>query len=172
MNKKTVLSVLLCCAVLSTATSCNHKDSIHSENSTDSQLSTETNFEIDAIQMVKNDYSLLLEDNISKTVKFHSYDDILKRYRILLSNEHNEEATHTIGEYFDTNDYTIETALQSLVINSHRNQTQMGYAIYDINGDLILDEVITIECGMDLVNYLKKDKDISVFMNNKIMFPM
>jgi len=135
MNKKTVLSVLLCCAVLSTATSCNHKDSIHSENSTDSQLSTETNFEIDAIQMVKNDYSLLLEDNISKKVKFHSYDDILKRYRILLSNEHNEEATHTIGEYFDTNDYTIETALQSLVINSHRNQTQMGYAIYDINGD-------------------------------------
>jgi len=44
--------------------------------------------------------------------------------------------------------------------------------IYDINGDLVLDEVITIECGMDLVNYLKKDKDISVFMNTKIMFPM
>ncbi len=128
MNKKTVLSVLLCCAVLSTATSCNRSNDIHSDNSTDSQLSAETTFEI-------GHTPLSSENDISKKVKFHSYDDILMRYRTLLSNEGNHEDQQNAIENLDTNDYTIETALQSLVINSYANPNQMGYAICDINGN-------------------------------------
>ena len=125
MNKKTVLSVLLCCALLSAATSCNHNNGMHSDNS---QSSAETTFEIE-----HNTPSS--EKDISKKVTFHSYNDILMRYRTLLSNEGNDEDQQNAVEDLDTNDDTIETALQSLVIDSHTNPNQMGYAIYDINGD-------------------------------------
>lgn len=125
MNKKTVLSVLLCCAVLSTATSCNHNNGMHSDNSTDFQSSVETTFEI-------GNNTLSSEDDISKKAKFQSYDDILMRYRTLLSNKGNLEVQQNAVKNLDTNDDTIETTLQSLV---YASPNQMGYSIYDINGD-------------------------------------
>ena len=68
----------------------------------------------------------------SKSV-FQNYDDILKRYQDLLSNECNEKNVQTDQLYSDQNDCTIEEALQSTVINSDTGI--MGYAIYDVNHD-------------------------------------
>lgn len=133
MNKKTVLSALLCCALLSTATSCNHNNAIHSGNTTDQQLSSEATFEIDKAQTANN--NSISEDGSSNKVIFQSYEDILTRYRTLLSNEGNLEDQQNAVKDLDTNDDTIETALQSVVINSRGNQNQMGYSMYDMNGD-------------------------------------
>ena len=124
MNKKTVLSALLCCALLSTATSCNRSDGIRSDNATDDQFLEE------AASLNER-----TEEDASEKVMFHDYDDILERYRILLSNECNDGDSRTADECLDPNDHAIETTLRSLVINSYADPNRMGYAIHDINGD-------------------------------------
>ena len=49
---------------------------------------------------------------------FRNYDDILKRYQVLLVSKGKEKNVQTDPLYADPNDCTIEGALQSTVINS------------------------------------------------------
>ena len=64
---------------------------------------------------------------------FRNYDDILKRYQVLLVSKGKEKNVQTDPLYADPNDCTIEGALQSTVINSDIDM--MGYAISDVNHD-------------------------------------
>ena len=124
---KKVILILLCISILLPLISCNKKEDIHS---------------IDTQQLTN--YGTRAEDDISKKVCFLNYEDILQRYRELLSDNRSNSNTQSPKEYSVKNDSTIENALQSTVINSYT--AQMGYAIYDINNDAQDELVLMDDC--------------------------
>lgn len=56
------------------------------------------------------------------------------------------------------NDNPVELELESVEKGTMLN-------IFDSDGVLAYDDIITIDCGIELVNHLKKDKDITDLMN-------
>ena len=95
MNKKTVLSVLLCCALLSTATSCNRSNVIYSNNSTDSQfLEENTSAYTQQIENVDNQIfdtntssqnssmSVILNDILQQQYTWSEFNAIYPQYEI------------------------------------------------------------------------------------------
>lgn len=67
---------------------------------------------------------------------------------------------------------TENAILDNQDVNVELESVESGTSlrIYNDTGELVINELITNECGIDLVNYLKKQKDISDFMNTNIMF--
>ena len=87
----------------------------------------------DTTQINVTEHSVSSEEDTSESRYFLNYDNILNRYRELLSNKHNEINIESNKLYSDENDCVIENALKSTVINS--DGSEMGYAIYDVNDD-------------------------------------
>ena len=96
MNKKTVLSVLLCGALLSTATSFNRSNAIYSNNSTDSQfLEENTSAHTQQIENINNkiadvntslsqnkSMSAILNDILQKQYIWSEFNAIYPQYEI------------------------------------------------------------------------------------------
>ena len=151
--KKSIL-ILLCCTMFICTVSCNKSDDINQT-------------EITTIQITLSNQTVYSNSNVPKDLFFLNYDDILNRYRDLLSNTYNE----TNDQISDENDRTIDDALQSVVINS--NTARMGYSLYDINEDgktelFLLDEQYHIYAAFSQMNETPILLDVFAINNNYV----
>ncbi len=128
MNKKTVLSVLLCGALLSTATSCNHSNAIYSNNSTDSQFLEENTSahtqQIENILLANNDAFLSHEESKKASV---SEETLPENIELIKSEKHFQ-----IYEYKDA-------------VNKH------FYRILDSNGNTVISETTTRPLSVSII---------------------
>ena len=124
MNKKTVLSVLLCGALLSTATSCNRSNAIYSNNSTDSQFLEENTSAYTQQIFSANGAFLSHEESKKASV---SEESLPENIELIKSEKHFQ-----IYEYKDA-------------VNKH------FYRILDSNGNTVISETTTRPLSVSII---------------------
>jgi hypothetical protein len=128
--KKTII-LILCLWMIGGMIACNKNGS---ENSNC----------ISSIQMTYSERNVSQEEETFRSQVFLDYDDILDRYRSLLSYRDTKIVFDSTASDFVKNDSIIEAALQSIIVES--NTDQMGYAIFDINKDMQPELFLMDEC--------------------------
>lgn len=146
MNKKTVLSVLLCSALLSTATSCNRSNAIYSNNSTDSQfLEENTSAYTQQIENINNKNDGIDLKHIGK-----SQDIFPANNGAFLSHEESKKASVS-EESLPENIELIKSEKHFQIYKYKDAVNKHFYRILDSNGNTVISETTTRPLSVSII---------------------